>query len=500
MTVAAGVGLLATLAAILVATLTPVGGNATVGGGFFCVRCGDAPLANLLRNVILFLPLGFFGYVVLRRMFGGLIPRPAAGAASQTGAANPTGAVTLIAAVTLLGAALSGGVETLQLFIPGRNPFVVDLLANTTGAALGGLLVATMPTWLRAAGPVRRRLFGAVLAGALLLAAAPAWLLVPAPPHEALWTQWNPPLGRVGPYAGAIVDARIGHIPLPAGPVPEAVDLPGRLLAGQTVALTLPAAVPVDETRGLFRINSVADGKVALAIAVNGTTVLATVGYRADWIGLTRPRVGAPGLLADAAPGDTVVLALTIMEDGALRLEAHTPALQTGRGTERAVPREASGADPSLGWSLLYYPFRIGARGTAALGFLWCGILLFAPALVAPTGARRVRAGGAGVPGAPGVQGALTSLGAQARPYWATAASGVSVLIVLAASPILVSSLAPLPAAGWAGAVTGWLLGRAARGRVDASTQLDAAPPDHGRCSQPQPKASQRSPGELDTA
>jgi hypothetical protein len=428
LTVAAWAGLLATVAAILVATLTPAGGSATVGGGFLCVLCGDAPLANLLRNVILFLPLGFFGFVVLRGL--------------STGRA--------LGAVTLVGATLSGGVETLQLFIPGRNPFVVDFLANTTGAALGALLVATMPAWLRAAGPARRRLFGAVLVGALALAAAPAWLLVPAPPHEALWTQWNPPLGRAGPYAGAIVDAHIGPVPLPAGPIPAATDLPGRLLAGQTVALTLPAAVPVDERRGLFRIISVADGKEALAVSVHGTTVLTSVGYRADWIGLARPRNRAPGLLANAAPGDTMVLALTILENGTLRLEAGAASRAAGASNPEAGPtdrqesrparHEAPGADPSMGWSLLYYPFGIGPWGTAALGFLWCGMLLFAPAFLAPT-------------------------------RLAAAASGATVLIVLAASPAIVPFLPPLPPAGWAGALTAWLLAHTARTRMDSTTR-----------------------------
>jgi hypothetical protein len=410
MTVAAGVGLLATLAAILVATLTPSGASNTLTGGFWCFWCGDAPLANLLRNVILFLPWGFFGYLVLRRMFGGLGRRG-------------LGRRRAVAVVTVMGAALSGGVETLQLFIPGRNPFVVDFLANTTGAALGGLLVATMSAWLQAAGPGRRRLFGMVLAGALLLAVAPAWLLVPAPPHEAPWMQWNPPLGRVGPYAGAIVDARIGPVPLPAGPIPSAVDLPGRLRAGQTVTLTFQAAPPVEESRGLFRINSVADGKVALAASVFGTALLATVGYRADWISLTRPRVRAPGLLSGFAPGDTVVLALTILEDGTLRLETG-PATATSRQEagaapheDRAARHEAPGADPSMGWSLLYYPPGIGTWGTAALGFLWCAMLLFGPAFLA---SRRL----------------------------AAAASGAAVLIVLAASPAIVPFLTPLPPAG----------------------------------------------------
>lgn len=423
---AARVGFPAALAAILVATLTPAGSDALVRGGFFCFRCGGASLANVLRNVILFLPLGFFGLFVLRRRLVGLGRRRALGA------------------VTLMGGALSGGVELLQLFIPGRNPFVVDLLANTAGAALGGMLAAIMPAWLRPAGTARRRLFGAVLVASAILAAAPAWLLVPSPPHEALLAQWNPPLGRAGPYAGDIVDARLGPpgdpaagdprraaALLPEGRIPAELDVPGRLLSGQTLTLTLQAAAPVDESRGLFRIISLADGKEALAVSVRGTSLMVSLGYRAEWIGLTRPRVRARGLLDDATPGDTVVLALTILDGGALRLD-------TSVAGQEAVRQEAPGGDPSMGWSLLYYPHRVGPWGKAALGFLWCGMLLLGPAFLAPT-------------------------------RMAAAASGTAVLMVLALSPVVAPFLGLLPMAGWAGAITGWVVGRGVRGRVDSA-------------------------------
>jgi hypothetical protein len=446
---AARVGFLAALAAILVATLTPAGSINVLSGGFFCLRCGDASLANVLRNIILFLPLGFFGLFVLRRTFVGLGRRRALGA------------------VTLLGGALSGGVELLQLFIPGRNPLVVDLLANTAGAALGAMLAASMPVWLRPAGTARRRLFGAVLVASAILAAAPAWLLVPAPPHEALLTQWNPPLGRVGPYAGDISDARLGPPSDPAagdprraaallsqGRIPAELDVPGRLLAGQTLTLTLQAAAPVDKSRGLFRIISLADGKEALAVSVRGTSVMASLGYRADWVGLARPRVRARDHLAGASPGDTVALALTILHDGALRLDA------TVAGQD-ALRQEAPGGDPSMGWSLLYYPYGLGPWGAAALGFLWCGMLLLGPAFLAPT-------------------------------RLAAAASGAAVLMVLALTPVVAPLLGLLPMAGWAGAIAGWVVGRGVRGRVDSAGWSEARPTVMADSPTPQPTASER--------
>jgi hypothetical protein len=411
----AWLGFVAAFAAIAVVTLTPAPGSALADARFFCLLCGSAPLANLLRNVVLFLPLGFFAFHLLPRLW----------------------------AVTLAAFVLSGSVETLQFFIPGRNPLLVDLLANTAGGALGGLVAARLPAWLRLAtgghgadgragseagneagerdGP--RRLFGAALAVATLLAATPAWLLVPAPPVESLWVQWNPRLGPAGRYDGAILDARVGDELLPAGPVARAVDVADRFLAGQPVVLTFPAAPPAEGTRGLFRILSADDGREVLTVTIEGTTVRTGVPYRAARLGLARPRVTATRLLDHAVPGATVVLSLTLGRDGDLRLDAGDAGWH------------APGADPSMGWSLLYYPEGTGPWAAGALGFLWCGMLLFGPAFLAPS-------------------------------RGAAAVSGVALLALLVALGAVTPLLAPLTVAGWAGAIAGWVSGRVGRGMV----------------------------------
>jgi VanZ family protein len=69
-------------------------------------------LADILQNVILFLPMGF-----LRRLAGRRLWRAAA-----------------------LGAAVSLCVESLQVFIPGRVPSAYDLVTNSGGALLGAVL------------------------------------------------------------------------------------------------------------------------------------------------------------------------------------------------------------------------------------------------------------------------------------------------------------------------------------------------------------------------
>jgi VanZ family protein len=78
---------------------------------------------DLIRNIILFIPLG----VLIAAWHGRRLGQPA------------------WRAIFLL-AAISASFETLQLFIPVRSPSIDDVIANTLGGSLGVLLVR----WLRA--------------------------------------------------------------------------------------------------------------------------------------------------------------------------------------------------------------------------------------------------------------------------------------------------------------------------------------------------------------
>lgn len=74
----------------------------------FTFRSG---INNLVANIFLFLPLGFFYRLTTRRR----------------------GAL-------LLGACISLIIEMIQLFVPARTPSVIDILANTLGAGLGAMI------------------------------------------------------------------------------------------------------------------------------------------------------------------------------------------------------------------------------------------------------------------------------------------------------------------------------------------------------------------------
>ena len=106
----------ASLAAIALLTLLPASGNNTTSG-FACVFCGQLATADAILNMLLFVPLGvglaLIGFQ-LRTAF-------------------------------LVAAFLSGGIDILQLNIPGRDPSTGDLLSISLGCALGFAVIAGSP-------------------------------------------------------------------------------------------------------------------------------------------------------------------------------------------------------------------------------------------------------------------------------------------------------------------------------------------------------------------
>lgn len=79
---------------------------------------------DVLINILAYFPLGFLAAVCLHHW--------------RNHETNPTAMLIVIA--TTAGAALSLGMETLQVFIPGRVAAVPDLLANTAGSLAGAIL------------------------------------------------------------------------------------------------------------------------------------------------------------------------------------------------------------------------------------------------------------------------------------------------------------------------------------------------------------------------
>jgi hypothetical protein len=164
--VSRGLPLLLVTVAVCAVTLAPLRGAPHPPSA--CLACGDRPLAGIVLNVLLFVPLG------------------AAAALRWRGAR-----------ALLAGPALSLLVELAQTVIPGRQAALVDLLANSAGAALGVAIVHSAAL-LRRPGVTTAALLA--LAAALIPVLATLGtgrLLSPAPPAAAAL-----------PYAGRAAEGR----------------------------------------------------------------------------------------------------------------------------------------------------------------------------------------------------------------------------------------------------------------------------------------------------
>ena len=147
---------------------------------------------DILANALAYAPLGFFVALVPRR-------RPPAGRLSVAIAA---------------GAAMSFAMETLQMFVPPRDANVIDLAANTAGAALGGVVAVAFARSAAAKHGVRSfrdRWFVPGRIGDLGLALLAIWLAVQVNPGIPLFAIVFNPSAEFGaavnaPEAGATID------------------------------------------------------------------------------------------------------------------------------------------------------------------------------------------------------------------------------------------------------------------------------------------------------
>ncbi|MGH7520788.1 MAG: VanZ family protein [Gemmatimonadales bacterium] len=242
--------------AVLVATLH-TSGELIAQGWSFNLTSGEGALAELIQNLLLFIPFGAaFAVAFPRRPF----------------------------AAVLFGALLSFSVEFAQQWIPGRDPSVGDLVCNTVSTLLGAGLVRFAPRWLLV--PPDRSAWQALgTAGIAVL----AWLgtaaaLRPTFPPAPYTVLYAPDFPRWGHYRGEIVSAVIDQGILAVTAVAPARP-PGR---------RTPLAAVLD-----------ARGTRAVILAVDGHDLTMRYHMPAVELTLEQPDLRWPGALARIAPGET---------------------------------------------------------------------------------------------------------------------------------------------------------------------------------------------------
>jgi VanZ family protein len=145
-------------------------------------------LSDLIRNLVLFVPLG-----------AGL--RGLGWRASHSLA---------------LAVALSLGIEVAQWLIPGRYSSPWDVLGNAIGCVLGSALAASPRSWLLPSRAARRCLLLAAAALLVITLLSSAWLFGPALPETRYWVHWAPIFPHLEHYSGRVEQASLGSTALPS--------------------------------------------------------------------------------------------------------------------------------------------------------------------------------------------------------------------------------------------------------------------------------------------
>lgn len=267
----------AALVAIVVATAAP--DLTPAEPTFACVICGDTGVADIIANVILFGPLG------VGLAFAGVRLRHA----------------------VLAGALLSGVIEVSQLVIPGRDPSVGDLIANTLGAWAGFWLTRLVPALARMDDRTAARLSVAAALDVALVVLGTGWLLRPSYPGEGYWSQLAPRLPHLEWYRARVLDARLAGAQLRTGRIPDRRWARAVLLAGAAIEVRAIAGPRVPSLGALFNIYGDGAQEVVL-LGPDRDDLVYRYRPRAADFRLDQPDVRLPGAMRDVAAGDSLVV------------------------------------------------------------------------------------------------------------------------------------------------------------------------------------------------
>ena len=293
------------LGSILLLTLVPTSDPDT-GTFNWCLLCGEFGLSDFVANVILFVPAAF----ALR--FAGVPGRKT------------------VASLLLLSVAI----EVAQLWIPGRESTLGDIVSNTLGAAAG----LGLAWWW----PRRRRSALAAAAAAGSIAAVIAAIgvsLRPSLPATSYFGQWTPDLGMYEWYRGTVVSAELGGMALPSWRLADSRAVREHLLAGGPLRIRAVAGPPTGDLAPLFSIFDQEQREVLL-VGPDRDDLVIHVRTRASDALLRQPELRWRGAMAAITAGDSLTLELR----------------RTARGYCMTLNnRERCGLKPQVGevWELL---------------------------------------------------------------------------------------------------------------------------------------------------
>jgi hypothetical protein len=419
--------------AIAVATLTPAAVRANLGTyDPRCPMCGPLTGIDLVGNLLLFAPLGI-GLAI-------------AGVRRRT--------------AVWLGAGLSLVLELLQLtVVPGRDPALTDLVANTLGTFAGAVVGAH---WRALLFPSRRasdRLSVASAGAYLAVIAGLCWALGPSLP-EGSWYLERGIGTRLRP-SGRVIDARASNEPVVGDTMTSVPSVRRDLLSGARVSVTAAVAPGPGQATSLIQIITPSLDNV-ITIDRRGDDAAFFSRMRASALRLQRVGVKLPAFFASSI-GDTVRLSGARVGP---RLEIS--GARNGRSSANALL-----LTPAMGWAL-FVPVPAGLAGPLPYaGVAWTIALLLPFAYWAAWSARH-------------------AAGAAPRTTWHL----TRVVVVVAAVGVipLATQIAPGRWWEWGAGLVALLIGD----RIVAAMSTDGSGRDYLSPAAPSPPSIDRSASSSD--
>lgn len=375
------------VAAILVATLSP-SGDEKLEPMWRCLVCGQRGVADVILNVILFAPLGF-----ALRLNGERLLR-----------------------VCIAATLLSGAIELAQLFIPGRDTSLGDVLTNAAGAATGYALARYVPRAVALRGSAATLLTAGAAVLPVLTVAATGMLVRPALPRSTYYGQWTPNFGHLEWYRGRVRSVQLGPLALPPQRLANSDTVRALLLAGVPLQVQATAGPPVPGLAPLFSITDDRYREILLLGADKDDFVFRYRSRATAWR-LDQPDLRVPDALKSIRVTDALAIVLWRGPDG------YCIALN---GARTCRLRFTAGR----GWAVLHYLETAAPWTKRLLDLAW-------------------------------MAGLLVPVGVCSRTWRAAWASG-ALLASAGLLPPLVG-LAPTPPDQWAGAIAGVAAGAALR-------------------------------------
>lgn len=286
--------LLTAAVAIAFFTLRPGSPSAAWSPGPCCL------LTDFVLNILLFVPYGVALGLLGRR------PIAAAG----------------------IGAITSAAIEIAQLWIPGRESSIHDVMTNCAGALLGALIVAgwaARARWWRTVGPLVSTLV-------VLASIAGSFLVRPATPApRTWWGQWAHDFSGTVLFPGRVLGFTLQGIPIPDGPLAESTRLNTRLANADTISWSATVVSGREVAGRAQLVGLVADrpGGEYLSLWQEGRSLLAFARLRLTDASLHNAWLRLDSALPGAA-GDTVALSATMTRRRLILAAAHSGTREEG--------------------------------------------------------------------------------------------------------------------------------------------------------------------------